>query len=479
MCDMRNALKALGAGLAVIALCAPLMFLPVEDTQPAILGFAAVTVTVPPTVVVATTIPGLETTTTTTERPPTPPPTVPAPSTTTTTAPTDIVIAAVGDVRAPEPILESVLDPQTGSYDFGPVFAPIAPYLAGADYAVAALEPRLAGPEVGYASGSIPNAPRELATALKSAGIDLVGTANVHSLDLGWDGITGTLDRLDLAGLAHVGTSRSTSERNAPVIADIKGIRVAFLDYTASVAGSLPADQKKDFAVNMLDLATVTHDAMTARSYGADAVVAMLNYGTEYQQEPSDQQKALSWDILRHGVDVIVGSHARVIQTIGHFLPYPTYVGSLANDKYVAYCLGDFLSAPETDTTASGSVTDSGVIAYLHFQKRGLRTYVTGVSYLPIYIQAATKDAGLAGATSTTGTSIGGGASTTVTTATSQEKVIAFRILPVLPGLDPNTDVPLTTDDRLGMAATGEKARSLLYRPDENISPLSPIQLGL
>ena len=67
MNNMRNALKVVGAVLAVIAMCAPLMFLPVEDTQTAALGYAGVTVTVPPTVVVATTIPGLETTTTTTE----------------------------------------------------------------------------------------------------------------------------------------------------------------------------------------------------------------------------------------------------------------------------------------------------------------------------------------------------------------------------------------------------------------------------
>ncbi len=110
------------------------------------LGYAGVTLTVPPTVVVATTIPGLETTTTTTEAPPPPPPPEPTSSTTTTTGPTDIIIAAVGDILAPMPILESVRDPQTGSYDFGPILAPIAPYLFKADYTVAALEPRLAGP---------------------------------------------------------------------------------------------------------------------------------------------------------------------------------------------------------------------------------------------------------------------------------------------------------------------------------------------
>ena len=480
MSDMRNALKVVGAVLAVIALCAPLMFLPAEDTQPAVLGYAGVTVTVPPTVVVATTIPGLETTTTTTEKPLAPPPEpTSSTTTTTTTAPTDIVIAAVGDLLAPVRILESVRDPQTHSYDFGPIFAPIAPYLSKADYAIAALEPRLAGPEVGYASESTPNAPQELAFALKAAGIDFVGTANQRSLDLGWDGVVGTLDRLDAAGLAHAGTSRTSTERNTPVIVDIKGMRVAFLDYTDSVAGSLPEDHKKDFAVNMLDLATVTRDAMTARSYGADAVVAMLNYGVEYQQEPSAEQKALSESILNHGVDAIVGCGARVVQTIGHIFTNATYANYRANGKYVAYSLGDFLAAQPTEASAAAPVADSGMIAYLHFQKRGLRTYITGVDYLPIYVQEATTDVSLTGDTSTTEDLSGKGSSTTATTAAGKGFVTTFRILPVLPGLDPDTDVALTPDDKLRMAEIWNNVRSLLYRPDENISPLSPGQLGL
>lgn len=474
MGDMRNALKAVGAVLAVIALCAPLMFLPVDDTQPAALGAAGVTVTVPPTVVVATTIPGLETTTTTTERPRKPPP-EPTSSTTTTstTVPTDIVVAAVGDVLTPAQILDSVRDPKSGAYDFGPILAPIAPYLSGADYAIAALGPALAGPAAGYTSDAARNAPWELASGLKEAGIDLVGTANEHSLDLGWDGVVGTLDRLDLAGLAHVGTSRSSAERNRPLIVDIKGIRVAFLDYTASVVGSLPADQQKDFAVNLLDPATVTRDATTARSYGADAVVAMLNYGTQFQQQPSPAQEALSGDILDHGVDVILGGGARVIQTIGHNYPYASW---MPKDKYVAYSLGDFLPVQQADS-ATGASADSGIIAYLHFQKRGLRTYVTGVSYLPIYVQAISAQASLSGGTTTT--AAGKGTSTTVTTTGAKKPVTAYRILPVLPGLDPQTDVPLTNEDTLGRAAIWERARSLLYRPDENISPLLPGELGL
>jgi len=79
-----------------------------------------------------------------------------------------------------------------------------------------------------------------------------------------------------------------------------------------------------------------------------------------------------------------------------------------------------------------------------------LRTYFTGVSYLPLYLQAATG-----------------------------EKPAKYRILPVLPGVEPNTDVPLTGSDRARMTAVWEEARSSLYRPDEQIRPLIPSELGL
>ncbi len=106
------------------------------------------------------------------------------------------------------------------SYDFWPVFKPIATYLAMADYAVANLETRLAGPEFGYSGYPLFNSPDELAHALKYAGFDLVGTANNHSFDMGWEGIVGTLDRLDAAGVSHVGTYRSMEEKETPFIVE-------------------------------------------------------------------------------------------------------------------------------------------------------------------------------------------------------------------------------------------------------------------
>jgi len=429
---VRNALKALGAALAVIALCAPLIFLTVDDARP--LELSAATVTVPPTVVVPTTGSPKGTTSTTARSP------EPAP-TTTTTLPIRVTVAAVGDVLTHMPIVDSVYDSRTGSYDFAPVFAPIARFLANADYTVANLESRLAGPEVGYSGYPRFNSPAELAHALRAAGIDLAATANNHSLDFGWQGIVGTIDRLDNAGVAHVGTYRSLQERQTPAIVDIRGIKVAFLNYATYLNGLALPEEHRTYAVNTLEVDTVARDAATARLWGAEVVIALLHYGNEYEREPSQEQLDVTREVLSRGVDVVIGSHPHVVQPIAHVLQYESWK---VTDKYAAYSLGNFVSAQRW------RYSDSGLIAYVHIEKRGLRTYVTGVSYLPVYVQRSTAEA-----------------------------PVRYRVLPILPGVESRTDAPLTQQDQSRMAQIWEELRTVLYRPDENIKPLDPADLGL
>jgi poly-gamma-glutamate synthesis protein (capsule biosynthesis protein) len=389
-------------------------------------------------VVVPTTAPASETTTTT-EAAVEPEP-VPEP-TTTTTEPIRITVAAVGDIIPDDSILQAVRDPDTGSYDFQSVLTPIRPYLAGADYTVANLETRLAGPENGYSGYPRMNSPTELAYALKTAGVDMAATANNHSLDMGWEGIVGTLDRLDQAGIAHVGTYRSSQERNTPVVVDVGGIRVGFLNYTASLNGLIPSAEQEGYAVNMLDPDVVAEDAMTARTWGAEVVIALLHYGEEYEREPSEEQVEISQEILSRGVDVIIGSHPHVVQPIAHVVQYSNWK---VTGKYVAYSLGNFLS------NQRWRYSDSGLVAYVHIEKRGLRTLVTGVSYLPVYVQRS-----------------------------AAESPVRYRVLPVLPGGSAKTDIPLTLRETERMAQVWEDLRPVLYRPDEGIAPLVPAEIGL
>jgi len=435
---VRNALKAIGAALAVIAFCAPLIFWPADDAGTTPTELAQATVTVPPVVMVATTLaPGETTTTSTTEVV-----AEPTSTTTTTEAPISITIAAVGDILPHESILDSVRT-ENGWYNFWPIFDPVAPYLRYADYAVGNLETRLAGEQAGYTGYPLFNSPDELAGVLRSAGLDLMATANNHSMDMGWDGIVRTLDELDDVGLAHVGTNRSAAERATPLVVDINGIDVGFLNYTEYLNGLSVPQEHEAYGVNMLDIDKVTEDAALARMYGADIVVALLHYGDEYAREEDAARQALSQEILSRGVDVILGAHPHVVQPIDHVLSRSWKF----SDKYVAYSLGNFISAQRNTYK---EFTDEGVIAYIHVTKSDLRTYVTGVSYLPLYVQRSTE-----------------------------QSPARYRILPVLPGLEPNTDTALSNYDEERMSVVWEDLRGLLYKPDERITPLDPKDLGL
>jgi poly-gamma-glutamate capsule biosynthesis protein CapA/YwtB (metallophosphatase superfamily) len=432
---VRNALKAIAALLAVLALCAPLILWSADEGATTAMDPSSATLTVPPTVVVSTTG-SADDTTTTTARPETEESTL---STTTTTEPIRITVAAVGDVLTHMPIVDSVRSPIDGSYDFRPVFAPVAPYLRQADYTVANLETRLAGAERGYSGYPRFNSPTQLAYTLRWAGVDLVATANNHSLDMGWDGIVSTLDNLEAEGLAHVGTYRSAEERAAPLVVDIQGIRVGFINHTASLNGLVPPADKP-FAVARLDVDRVIQDAVTARAWGADVVIALLHFGNEYEREPSLEQQEITQKLLSGGVDVVLGSHPHVVQPIEHVFEYS---GWKVTDKFVVYSLGNFVS------NQRWQYSDSGLVAYVHLEKRGLRTYVTGVSYLPVYVQR-----------------------------TNVSGRTAFRVLPVLPGLKPESDLPVSPAEEARMAAVWEELRPLLYRPNENISPLYPGESG-
>ncbi len=94
--------------------------------------------------------------------------------------------------------------------------------------------------------------------------------------------------------------------------------------------------------------------------------------------------------------------------------------------------------------------SDSGLIAYVHIEKKGSRISVTGVSYLPVYVQRSTE-----------------------------QLPVRYRILPVIPGSQPNTDTTITAADQERMNQVWDELRKALYRPDDGIEPLDPAELGL
>jgi len=257
-------------------------------------------------------------------------------------------------------------------YDFGPMLAPMAPILSGADLALCHLEVPLArdqGAISGYPSFG---APDELVDAIAGAGYDGCSTASNHSLDQGTAGIARTLDRFDQLGLRHAGTARSAEEGAAITTYDVGGATVAHLSYAYGFNGyRLPADAP--FAANLIDVARIRDDARRAREAGAQLVIVSLHWGDEYRHDPSAFQRQVADDLLPSpDIDVIVGHHAHVVQPIEQ-----------VEGTYVVFGLGNQLANQRQPGRADG------LTVVLHAEKLDDGRYrVAGIEAVPTYVAA-------------------------------------------------------------------------------------------
>lgn len=300
-------------------------------------------------------------------------------------------LAVAGDAMSHMPMTEDAYDAASGAYDYSHLFSAVAPWLQDADYAVANLETTLSGaPYSGYPNF---NSPDNLAYSLRDAGIDLLSTANNHTKDKGYDGIFRTLDVLDEAGVAHVGTYRSQEERDANhgiVVADVGGISVAFLSYTYGLNGYSISEEKK-FSVNLFNLDYTTtlvepdydllaEDLAAAEALNTDLVAVIMHWGAEYLDGPTVHQEKVAKFMIAHGADLLLGGHPHVLE------PYTTMTvqdeDGTEHTGFVCYSLGNFVSAQNqarTETTAILRLT-------LHKDLLSGETTVQSVDYVPCYM---------------------------------------------------------------------------------------------
>lgn len=382
----------------------------------------------------------LSTTTSTTEGPTRAETTTTTAPSTTTTAVRHVTVAIAGDVLTNKNVLRSLPEAGPGAYDFGPIFAPIAPYLRAADFAVVNLETRLAGPERGYSSFPRFNTPDPLAAALRNAGVDLTANANNHALDMGWEGLARTVDVLEAAGLGSIGTYRTQAERDTPYVVDVGGIDLCFSSYT-TITNGIPLPQGRPYALALLDPAVVAADSARARAAGADLVIAIIHWGVEYARRPSLALQTLSETLLRDcGVDAIVAGHPHVVQPIERV----TVSASVTGGRYAVYSMGNFMSGMST------RYSDGGMVVYLRIEMRDGAAWVDGIQYLPVYMQRG----------------ISGGR-------------MNYRVLPVLPGLIPESDLPLTARDKAKLAEIWRDTKGLVDDPSIGVTALDGSSLSI
>ena len=299
-------------------------------------------------------------------------------------APTTATLAVCGDAMSHMPVTNDAWDGE--KYDYVRVMSGAKSRVEAADYAVVNLETTFAGGPK-YSGYPAFNSPDGMAQGLKDLGFDLCLTANNHSLDKGWSGLSRTLDVLDETGLAHVGTSRAQEERDANlVVADVGGISVAFLGYTYGTNG-IPVPKDHPYCINVFNtdylsnLRDLDRDRLTsaleqAKAAGTDLVAVMIHWGVEYQTTQNAYQEEIADFLFANGADIILGGHSHV--------PQPMELRTLGDGRqgFVCYSLGNFISSQNDEYTDTTAVL---TLELTRDNETG-ETQVTGYSYAPMYM---------------------------------------------------------------------------------------------
>jgi len=291
-----------------------------------------------------------------------------------------ISIALTGDIMVHSDQLAYAYDRQTGTYSFSGVFDEVAEYLGAADITIANLETTLAGRKQGYTGYPKFNSPEEILLSLREAGIDVLTTANNHSMDRGEYGVLKTIEHLDEAGILHTGTSVSAESRQAPLIVDIKGVKLGILSYTYGTNG-LPVPRGKKYLVNLLDMRQVRQDIEVLRERGAEVIIISPHHGVEYRRTPGETERQMVEELFTAGADIVAGSHTHVIQ------PMAVRDTEREGGLFAAYSLGNFVSGQK------GRYRDTGIIVTLTVEKEietgSIR--LDSAEYVPVWVHRYRK----------------------------------------------------------------------------------------
>ncbi len=237
-------------------------------------------------------------------------------------------------------------------------FAGVRASLDAADIRIANIETTIADPAVATQANKrfTFNAPLESLGTLKNAQIDVSVLANNHTSDYGPIATANMLDQFAASGLKTVGAGRSINEAFKPLLIELpvpgtqdSVITVGFVAINDIENNHTRASATRTGSAHF-DESRVIAAIGQARSEGADVVVVLTHWGTEYTHQVSARQRQWGRFLIDNGANLVVGGHPHVIQ--------PTEVYKNAS---IIYSLGNFIfdgmeGAAPGDAARSGNM---------------------------------------------------------------------------------------------------------------------------
>lgn len=170
----------------------------------------------------------------------------------------------------------------------------------------------------------------EMLTGIKQAGFTNINLANNHMYDFGEEGIIHTIETLNQFDVPFVGAGKNRSEAYDIHYEEINDQKVATLGFTeVYTRDALTGIETPGVATSNMNM--MLNKVHEARKF-ADLVVVHLHWGTEYKTKFDKRQQQIAEILADAGVDVILGHHPHVLQTV-----------DVIDDTIVFYSLGNFI----------------------------------------------------------------------------------------------------------------------------------------
>lgn len=293
-------------------------------------------------------------------------------------APINFTMTAIGDTLCHNTQYWDAYNSSTKQYDFSYVYDNIKDYTSSADITIGSLETTFAGEDRGYSNYPVFNSPDSLATGLKDIGVDVISLAGNHALDYGYSGICRTIDVLDNVGISHLGTYKSAEDQDKILIKDVKGVKIAFINYTYGTNG-IPVPSDKPYCLNLIDKDLISKQIKQAKEQNVDMIVACMHWGTEYKTSANDEQKELADFLFKSGVDIILGNHPHVLEPMEK--KTITLDDGSTKDVFVVYALGNFTADQRAEITRDSAILNLDIT-----KDSDGKILINKVSYVPIYM---------------------------------------------------------------------------------------------
>ena len=223
-----------------------------------------------------------------------------------------------------------------GTYDFKPMLQFIKPISSKYDLAYYNQETILGGSQFEYSNYPRFNTPDACGEAFIDAGFNMVSLATNHTMDKGELGVLHSVEFWKQhPTVAASGQWSSYDERAASVakIYEVNHIKYGFISYTIWTNG-LETPYGKDYLNSLYSPEKAAEDIASIRDK-VDFVIVAMHWGTEYSWNVDWKQDEIANYLSGLGVDLIIGAHPHVVQTVEYINDHKTFV---------VYSLGNFIS---------------------------------------------------------------------------------------------------------------------------------------